>query len=160
MNVLVRAFRPSDVPWAEELLDREFGGRFQARRGSMIDVLDLPGFVAEVAGEPDGLLTYRRDGSECELAVLVARHRQSGVGTALVQALREAVADCERIWVVTTNDNLDALRFYQRRGFALAALRPGAVDDSRRRFKPWISLTGDYGIPLRDEIELELRLRG
>ena len=60
---------------------------------------------------------------------------------------------CSR-WVVTTNDNVDALRFYQRRGFRLVAVRCGAVDDSRRTLKPSIPLAGDYGIPLRDEIEL------
>ena len=55
----------------------------------------------------------------------------------------------------TTNDNLDALRFYQRRGFRLSALRAGAVDESRERFKAEIPSAGDLGIPLRDEIELE-----
>jgi len=83
----------------------------------------------------------------------VAENGQHGVGTVLVEALKTRVRG--RIWLVTTNDNLDALRFYQRRGFVLAALRPGAVQDSRRRLKPTISETGAYGIPLRDEIELE-----
>jgi hypothetical protein len=65
---------------------------------------------------------------------------------------------CRRIWVLTTNDNVDALRFYQRRGFRLGALRPGAVDEARRTRKPEIPEIGDHGIPLRDEIELELLL--
>jgi len=77
---------------------------------------------------------------------------------ALVDALRREVADCERIWLVTTNDNLEALRFYQRRGFVLSALRPGAVDEARRGLKPQISAVGEFGIPIRDELELELRL--
>ena len=67
-------------------------------------------------------------------------------------------AGCRRLWVVTTNDNLGALRFYQRRGFRLAALRPGAVDASRALLKPEIPSLGNDGIPLRDEIELELSL--
>jgi hypothetical protein len=60
---------------------------------------------------------------------------------------------CHEIRLTTTNDNVDALRFYQRRGFRLAELRPGAVDQSRQR-KPEIPRVGDYGIPLRDEIDL------
>jgi hypothetical protein len=56
---------------------------------------------------------------------------------------------------VTTNDNVDALRFYQRRGFRLRAVRPGAVDDARRTLKPEIPAVGEQGIPIRDEIELE-----
>ncbi|MGH2350407.1 MAG: GNAT family N-acetyltransferase [Chloroflexota bacterium] len=156
-DVLIRAFRESDLTWAVPLLDQEFGGRLQARRGELHDVLALPGLVATIDDEPAGLLTYRQEASECELALLWARRRHHGIGTALVQALQAQMeaAGCSRIWAVTTNDNLDALRFYQRRGFVLCALRAGAVDDSRRRLKPQISLLGGYGIPLRDELELE-----
>jgi ribosomal protein S18 acetylase RimI-like enzyme len=155
-DVLIRPFGPADLAWAEPVLDREFGGRRQARRGELLDVLALPGFAATRGATPEGLLTYRRAGGECELAFLWARARHQGVGTALLRALRAEAADCARIWVVTTNDNLDALRFYQRRGFVLCALRAGAVDRSREQLKPLISPAGDYGIPLRDELELEL----
>jgi mannose-6-phosphate isomerase-like protein (cupin superfamily) len=142
------------------MLERDFGGRLQVRRGAAIDVLALPGFVAEEGGRPVGLLTYRRAGAECELAFLAAVERRRGVGTALLRALVEEVGGGARIWVVTTNDNLDALRFYQRRGFTLCAVRPGAVDEARRRLKPQLSAVGDFGIPLRDELELELVLPG
>ena len=139
-------------------MEEEFGGALQARRGELIDVLSLPGFVAEKDGRPVGILTYRRDGHECELAVIMALERHGGVGTALLDALLAAVLECDRIRVVTTNDNLDALRFYQRRGFRLVALRPGAVDEARERLKPQIGTVGELGIPLRDELELELVL--
>jgi hypothetical protein len=62
------------------------------------------------------------------------------------------------MWLVTTNDNLEALRFYQRRGFVLSALRAGAVDEARRELKPMIGRVGNFGIPIRDEIELEARM--
>jgi RimJ/RimL family protein N-acetyltransferase len=80
-----------------------------------------------------------------------------GVGTALIdEAKRIATqAGCRRLWLITTNDNVDALRFYQRRGFRLAKLHCGAVDDSRARLKPEIPETGHHRIPLRDELELE-----
>ena len=58
---------------------------------------------------------------------------------------------------ITTNDHVDALRFYQRRGFQLAAVHRGAVEDSRGKLKPEIPVVGAYGIPLRDEIELDKR---
>jgi ribosomal protein S18 acetylase RimI-like enzyme len=155
----VRRYEVSDEAWAEDLIARRLGGRRQARRGEVIDMLSLDGFVAEDDAQVRaGILCYQRHGDECELAGLVAESGQGGVGTALVEALKAEARDCWRIWVVTTNDNLDALRFYQRRGFVLAALRPGAVDAARRDLKPGISAIGDYGIPLRDEIELELRL--
>ena len=133
-----------------------FGGPLQVRRGEVVDVLALSGFVAERDGAPIGLVTYRLENDQCELAFLAAFERHMGIGTALVDALLHAVAGSERIWLVTTNDNLEALRFYQRRGFVLAALYAGAVDEARRRLKPQISRVGQFGIPLRDELELEM----
>jgi ribosomal protein S18 acetylase RimI-like enzyme len=62
---------------------------------------------------------------------------------------------CRVAWLTTTNDNLDALRFYQRRGFRIVGIRPGAIDDARRVLKPQLPATGSYGIPMRDEIDLE-----
>ena len=61
------------------------------------------------------------------------------------------------MWLITTNDNLNALRFYQGRGFRLVAVHPGAVEASRR-LKPQIPELGSFGIPIRDELELELSL--
>jgi ribosomal protein S18 acetylase RimI-like enzyme len=152
----VRAFDPAgDHSWASELLDREFGGPQQARRGELLDALDLPGLVAEDGGRRAGLLCYRLDGEECELFLLLAVEPGNGAGTALLDALATRAVGRRRIWVVTTNDNLRALRFYQRRGFRLRALRPGAVDDARRWLKPAIPHAGDHGIPRRDELELE-----
>jgi ribosomal protein S18 acetylase RimI-like enzyme len=103
------------------------------------------------------VLTYVVDGDSCEVLTLHARERLGGTGTALIEAVeRVAVeAGCRRLWLVTTNDNVDALRFYQRRGFRLAALRAGAVDEAREALKPEIPRVGDHGIDLRDELELE-----
>jgi ribosomal protein S18 acetylase RimI-like enzyme len=155
----VRSLAEADTDWAESLLSSTLGGRMQARRGELIDVLALPGFVAVHADTPVGLLTYQLVRSECELAAIASSARQSGIGTALIDALKAHATSerCSRIWLVTTNDNLDALRFYQRRGFVLRALYANALAESRK-LKPRISPLGAYGIPLRDELELELCL--
>ena len=156
--VAVRALREADLAWAEELLDAALGGRRQARRGELVDVLDLPGLVAERDGVRVGLLTYRPEHDGAELAVMAAGARHAGVGTALLETLTRELAGRGRLWLVTTNDNLEALRFYQRRGFVLAALRAGAVAEARSDLKPSIPAEGAFGIPLRDELELELSL--
>jgi GNAT superfamily N-acetyltransferase len=131
-----------------------------ARRGELIEPMDHPALIAEVDTDLAGVATYGVANGECELLTLHAGTRFTGVGSALVAAVKDAArsAGCARLWVVTTNDNVDALRFYQRRGFRLARLRPGAVDRSRQTLKPEIPTTGDHGIPLRDEIELEMAL--
>jgi ribosomal protein S18 acetylase RimI-like enzyme len=155
--VIVRELDPaSDAGWARQALNEAFGGQFQARRGVVHDVLRLPGLIAELHGQPIGLLLHDPDDGrgEAELAALATPVRGAGGGTALVRALAARIPD-RPIWLVTTNDNLDALRFYQREGYRLRTLRAGAVDEARRTLKPEIPL----GIPLRDELEL-VRLPG
>ena len=150
-----------DEPWATALLDDRLSGRLQARRGEIVDVLDGEALVAELDGPPVGLLTFRPDGpTAIELAALVVVEPGRGIGSALIEAfLREARRRAaRRVWVVTTNDNLDALRLYQRRGFRLVSLRPGAVDEARATIKPSIGQVADNGIPIRDELELAIDL--
>jgi ribosomal protein S18 acetylase RimI-like enzyme len=123
----------SDRPWAEAFVSDKFGGPLQARRGELLDVLALPGFIAERDDRTIGLATYRLENDECEIAFIATVKRYAGVGTALLKALVRAVSQCDRIWLVTTNDNLEALHFYQRRGFVLSPLPPGAVDRARKQ---------------------------
>ena len=129
-----------------------------ARNGELVDATIRPALAVRTpGGELGGVLTYDIVGDQCEILTLHVEEQWSGAGTALVGAVKTIAADagCRRLWVVTTNDNVDALRFYQRRGFRIAEVRPGAVDESRRTLKPHIPPTGEYGIPLRDEIELD-----
>ena len=149
----IRPFAEADVAWAESLIGAAFGGRLQARLGDVIDALACPGIVAERDASPVGLLTYRQD-RDVEIVYVEAAVKRIGVGTRLVEAVTEQTATA-RLWVVTTNDNLDALRFYQRRGFTIAEIRPGAVDQARRTVKPTIPDVGHFGIPVRDEIVLQ-----
>ena len=157
----VRALAPADGVWAERILARAFGGRRQARRGELIDVLANDGLVAERAGRRAGLLTYGPDGpGRTEITALLVLERRRGVGTALVRRLVRLATEAgdREIRVTTTNDNLGALAFYQRLGFRLVELRASAVDEARRSFKPSLPRTGDDGLPLRDELELGLEL--
>ena len=154
----VRPLGDADRGWARAKL-HELWGVGAVSRGVMHDPGALPGFVAEEGGEPVGLLTYRLDGDDCEAVTIDAFPQGAGVGTALVAAVAGAAraAGCRRVWLITTNDNLRALRFYQRRGFHLVAVRPNALARSRE-LKPSTPEIGFDGIPLRDELELELTL--
>jgi ribosomal protein S18 acetylase RimI-like enzyme len=120
----------------------------------------LPGFVALRNGAIAGHVSYRVEGSRCEIVSIDATPARAGIGTHLLEAAISAARDagCTTVWLTSTNDNLDALRFYQRRGFRLCALRPGAVDRAREELKPEIPAIGSYGLPLRDELDLELPL--
>jgi ribosomal protein S18 acetylase RimI-like enzyme len=127
--------------------------------GSVFEAADLPALLAEQDGRVLGLLTYEISDLGMEVISLDATLQRIGVGTALLAAAAEQArqAGIRRVWLVTTNDNLDALRFYQRRGMRIVGVTSGAVDASRE-IKPSIPLAGEYGIALHDELTLELRL--
>jgi GNAT superfamily N-acetyltransferase len=137
-----------------------YGTEVVARLDELVDARRHPALIAETEGRLLGVLTWIVTGHSLEVLTLHAAERWTGVGTALLgAALRVAeAAGCRRLWLITTNDNTDALRFYQRRGLRLVCLHAGAVGRARATLKPWIPELGEHGIPIRDELELELEL--
>lgn len=156
VTMLVRPRVDSDERVVAEFL-RHRHAEVVARLGRLERALDYPTLLAEERAKLAGVLTYVLAADSCEILTLHAAERGRGAGTALVSAVERLARDdgCRRLWVLTTNDNLDALRFYQRRGFSLAELHPGAVAASRASLKPGIPHRGNYEIPIRDELILE-----
>jgi len=117
---------------------------------------EVDGFVYD---DWAGVVTFIVKGEECEITSLNSLLKGKGIGIALIdEVLREAKEmKCRRVFLITSNDNLHALGFYQRRGFELVAVHRGAINESRK-IKPTIPLIGENNIPLRDEIELEILL--
>ena len=128
-------------------------------RGKKIDMTKSDGIAAMENGGIIGLLTYAIRGGICEITSLDSLTEGRGIGTALINRVIRMAKEsgCRRIIVVTTNDNINAIRFYQKRGFDMARFYRNALDISRK-MKPEIPLIGDHGIPLRHEIEFELNL--
>lgn len=167
-DLQVRAATAADRDTITKLLTSSWGGTTVVAHGRAYDASELPALVAERDGDLVGLLTYSlsvsapsaysASGSGLEVVTLDATVRHGGIGSALLDAAVAAARDAgvSRLWLVTTNDNLDALRFYQRRGLRIVGVAPGAVDKARA-VKPAIPTTGEYGIPLHDELTLELR---
>jgi GNAT superfamily N-acetyltransferase len=151
----IRPANPHDRAPLTKILCTRWGGTSMALRGELLDVLTLPALVAQDSDGICGLLTYRFLQDACEIVSLDALQQWRGIGTRLIDAVAGIARSrgLRRLIVVTTNDNVDALRFYQRRGFVLSAIRPNAIVESRR-LKPTIPLTGSYDIPIRDEVEL------
>ena len=155
----VRRITVADRAWVVQTITDPWGAPVVVSRGRVHDPAGLPGFVAVEGDEPVGLVTYEVRDAELEVVSIDAWRQSSGVGTALLDAVRAAALEegCRRVWLITTNDNLRALRFYQRRGLRLVAVHVGAVDRSRE-LKPEIPLVGADGIPIHDEIELAYEL--
>jgi GNAT superfamily N-acetyltransferase len=154
--MLVRPRVPADEAAVADFLRRRHSESV-ARLGRLERPLDHPGLLAEQGEELAGVLTYVIAGNSCEILTVHATEQWHGAGTALVGEVERLARELgtRRLWVLTTNDNLDALRFYQRLGFHLAELHTGAVDEARMRLKPEIPAIGNHGIPMRDEIVLD-----
>lgn len=141
-------------------MKRLWGSTTIISRGGVHDAAALDALACQDADRRVGVATYALSDRECELVTLDAFMADHGIGTMLLEAVVEIARErgCDRLWLITSNDNLRALRFYQRRGLRLIAVHRNAIDEARR-LKAEISQIGDHGIPIHDELELELRLR-
>jgi 2-oxo-4-hydroxy-4-carboxy--5-ureidoimidazoline (OHCU) decarboxylase/GNAT superfamily N-acetyltransferase len=162
MTLDVRDFQASDHDWARALIGGHQGGDHRAARlGELLDPLELEGIVAELDGRPVALLTVHESDRGLEVVSLHSEAPGAGAGTRLLEtALRVAAASgAERLWLVTTNDNLDAIRWYLRRGMTVAVVHADGVTRDRAAIKPHLPMTNPgNGFPIRDYVELELRL--
>ena len=155
----LRRLTKHDLPRLRQFWVEHWGGEEMLARGNVYRPEQLEGFVVEDGEEWMGLLTFLIKDDECEVTSLDSLREGQGIGSMLIdKALEEARArNCNRLFLITTNDNLRALGFYQKRGFEIVTIYRGAVNESRKR-KPGIPLVGMNAIPLRDEIELEIPL--
>jgi GNAT superfamily N-acetyltransferase len=152
----VRDLREEERPWLAEALRESWFGETVLARGREWRPASLPALVAlDDSGEPVGIATWTVERDTADLVTLNALVPGQGIGRLLIDAVARAARDAgaRHLRVMTTNDNLRALRLYQRAAFRLSEVRPGAVDEARLA-KPSIPEIGNDGIPIRDEIDL------
>lgn len=126
--IRVRPTEHGDRPWVVRRLEEAFGDVTVARKGVLADASVLPGFVATDGGRPVGLLTYYAAHGACEVVAIISTEEGRGIGRALMDAVHDhaAAAGYRRLWLITTNDNSRAFRFYQLWGMDLCAFYPAA----------------------------------
>ncbi|MEP7160399.1 MAG: GNAT family N-acetyltransferase [Dermatophilaceae bacterium] len=162
--VRIRPKEPGDAESVARYLRQAWGGPIVVSHGQAYDCATLPALLAESGADLVGLVTYVIADDALEIVTINASRRAGGVGSALLAAAEGVARDLRlrRLWLITTNDNLDALRFYQRRGMRMVEVLVGAMDlsrDTKRRMGAGdVPLIGHYGIESRDEIALERQL--
>lgn len=146
----------ADKVWLEEVMNKDWGGLPLVIRGKKYDPSQLDGIVVENENGISGFLFYELRDKDCEIIVFQVFDKFHGIGTILLDELKSIAKSkkCSRVYLMTTNDNLDALRFYQKRGFHICGIHLDSLKVSRK-IKPTIGMIGDYDIPVRDEIDLE-----
>jgi ribosomal protein S18 acetylase RimI-like enzyme len=157
----IRPIDETDQPQVRNFLIGHWGADTVVVLSGICRPYLLPGFIAIQGDTWVGLVTYQIKDDSCEIVTIDSELEGIGIGSALIEAVEQVArtAGCRRLWLTTTNDNLHALGFYQRRGFTLAALHRDMVKESRK-LKPQIPEIGNDGIPIRDAIELEMNLKG
>ncbi len=160
MKIKIRKIKTDDLEWIKNLFIKRWGGDFIVTKGKIHRPEYLDGFIAKVKDKKVGLITFRNTGKELEIISLDSLLERKGVGSNLVKRVKNLAKKkkIKRIWLITTNDNIDALKFWQKRGFHLLKIYPSAIDRINRKIKPQIPKIGAFGIPIRDEIELEIEL--
>lgn len=156
VSMRISELTDDDRIWVKERTELLFGGDFVVSRDEVHDPHKLPGFIAAEGSERVGLATYHINGDACEVVSIDSLCQFMGVGTLLLEKVERVARmhGCSKMWCITTNDNLDAQRFFQRRGFTISNVRLGGMTKIRL-LKPNVPKTGYYDIPVRDEIEME-----
>ena len=155
----VRRANPSDRPWVLEMVEREWHGPLIERGDEFLDARDLEADIAYQKGERVGLSTLLIASTFIEVVTLNSFRQGQGIGSALLKAAETTAKELglEDVRLFTTNDNLHALAFYQKRGFRLWKIHRDTITRARIQ-KPEIPLIGRNGIEIADEIELRLSL--
>jgi ribosomal protein S18 acetylase RimI-like enzyme len=153
VSVTVRPLRDDERDWVRDVVRKRWGSEVVVAHSVVHRPAALEGLVAEDGGRRVGLLTYAAEGDACEIVTIDALEPRRGIGRAMVEAA--ARLGHRRLWLITTNDNVGAQRFYEALGFRLAAVHEGAVERSRE-LKPEIPLFGEGAVAIRDELEYEL----
>ena len=157
---LIKEITENEKDWIKKISAKEYGGEYCVFLGKKFFIDKLPGFFIEGENlEKKGFITFNVSKDVLEIMTLNAFEKFIGFGTELLNKTIKFARNknIKKIKVLTTNDHLDALRFYQRRGFVIKNIYLNALKNDRK-IKPEIPEIGDYSIPIRDAIELELKL--
>jgi len=142
------------------IAEKEWGANLVVSLGKTYEINSLKGWVAVCHNKVIGFVSYCIENDECEIIALYSEIEDKGVGTALINKVISFAKNnnCKRIKLITTNDNIRSIAFYQKRGFTIANINIDGIRKARE-IKPQIPLVGNNGIPIRDEIEFEIKLK-
>lgn len=157
-KILVRSIEKTDKNWIRKVMvDSWKSEMIVASR--LFNALTLPGFIAEIDNKPTGIVTFDISDKRLEIVSLNSISEGQGVGSTLIEKVKKLAKEknLKSVWLVTSNDNIDSLKFYQKRGFRITKVYPDAIDKARK-IKPQIPKIGNYGIPLKDTVELECKI--
>ncbi len=148
-----------DGPLVAAFVAASWGSPMSVSRGRIFNTSELPGLVYKEGEKIAGLLIYRIEDGDCEIVTLNSHLNKRGLASQLIDRViqKAKTQGCKRVWLITTNDNTNAIRYYQKRGFEWVGFHKDSMKESRK-LKPEIPERGEDDIPIKHEIEFEFRL--
>ncbi len=158
-NFQISEIKTKDKSLVASFIAENWGSQIIVTRGKMLNTIELPDFISKLDNKVIGLVTYDIQSKDCEIVTLDSKINNLGLGTRLIEKVigKAKLYYCKRVWLITTNDNTKAIRFYQKRVFDWVGFYKNSIQESRK-IKPEIPEFGDDNIPIRHEIEFELQL--
>lgn len=143
----------------KELFIKEWNSDIMISKNQKHFVENLESIIAVVDKEIIGLLTFNIINKQAEIVSLDSFNEGKGIGTKLLDFTLNYFKNLylDRIWLITSNDNCHAIRFYQKRGWKMVNIHFNAIEEARL-LKPQIPMFGYDGIPILHEIEFEYSL--
>lgn len=142
-----------------EILLKEWNSLFMIVRGKKISLNEIDGIIAYDGENIIGIITYLLYDDTLEIISLNSLYEGKGIGTLLIEEVKKKTREegKSNIKVITTNDNINAIKFYQRRSFIISNVYINSIE-KYRKIKPNIPQKGIFDIPIRDEIEFVFRI--
>lgn len=156
---LILELKPNPINKNEvvKFLCKHWGSEKIVSKGKITDASEISKvLVKDINNKIVGLATFSVNNNTCELISIDSEKQRKGIGTKMIKLIEKTVKEkgAKRIWLITTNDNYEAVIFYVKNGYRLVEIHKDALDISRK-LKPQIPFIGKYGIPLQDEWEFE-----
>ncbi len=156
-NIIIKKIKDKDKNQIVDIITKEWGSIFVISKGVKYNVSNLPGYLALLDNKIVGIITFFITKNNYEIITLNSFKKNKGIGTILIDKIKKNAKknNINKINLITTNDNINAITFYQKQGFDIKSINLNSIIESRK-LKPEIPETGNFGIPIKHEIVFEL----
>lgn len=139
---------------AKELFQKNWGNTSMVYNRELYNLESLDYIEEYHDSSFGGIITFFEKDHSIHIVSLDTVMSNQGIGTSLLNSLTELAVKRHKsaIYVETTNDNCDAIRFYQTHDFDIYDLQLNEVA-IQRKLKPSIPLIGCYNIPIKHIIK-------
>ena len=155
-SIFLREIKSTDQEWIKKISLDLWNSVEVVSQHKIYYTDKLSGILAIYQDTRAGLLLYSIDQPTLNIISLNTLYENIGIGSKLIERIEKIGIKkrLKKVRITTTNDNIDALRFYQAKGFQIINVNVDIMK-KYRKLKPGLPKLGFYNIEIRDEFVLE-----